>query len=219
MSRRGLGLQWARRGRGDVDGDRETACLEARASAVVSMRSALLLRDGLGEGGGRRTGRLLCLRVLRLRSLLFLAAGSRDSSLRRPRCSGLNEVMRRRVMRSPSRLCREPADDTESMDAERLLRFPFTSCFWRRGGGERERLARPLVEMVETESTDSDLLLLLLRLRDRLRPCLPARSSSFFLRMSSATPFLRTRSLGISVVSLGLSWGLSSCCVRDGRDL
>lgn len=99
------------------------------------------------------------------------------------------------------------------MDTERLLRFPPASCFWRRGGGERE--GERLVEIVETESAEEDLE----RERDLLRPVVRPRSSSFFFRMSSATPFLRSSSLGTSVVSLGLSCGLRSCCVRDGRDL
>ena len=121
--------------------------------------------------------------------------------------------MRRRVLRSRSSWCRESSEDRESIDTERLLRFPFASCFWRRGGGERD--GERFVEIVDTESAEEDLLLLLLR----FRPVVRARSSSFFLRMSSATPLLRTRSLGTSVVSLGLRDGLRSCWVRDGRDL
>lgn len=156
----------------------------------------------------RLEARLSCLPPLLLLSFALPAR----ASLRRPRCSGLNELMRRLVLRSGP-LRRESTEARDSMDTERLLRFPRVSFLWRRGGGERER--ERFVEMVDTESIEEDRLLLLLRLRPVARP----RSSSFFLRMSSATPFLRTRSLGTSVVSLGLSDGLSSCWVRDGRDL
>jgi hypothetical protein len=158
----------------------------------------------------RLEARLSCLPPLLLLSFALPAR----ASLRRPRCSGLNELMRRLVLRSRP-LRRESAEARDSMDTERLLRFPRVSFFWRRGGGERERERERFVEMIDTESIEEDRLLLLLRLRPVARP----RSSSFFLRMSSATPFLRTRSLGTSVVSLGFSDGLSSCWVRDGRDL
>lgn len=160
----------------------------------------------------RLEARLFCLPPL---LLLSFALPSR-ASFRRPRCSGLNELLRRLVLRSRP-LRRESTEARDSIDTERLLRFPRVSFFWRRGGGERERERERFVEMVDTESIEEDLLLLLLLLR--LRPAVRPRSSSFFLRMSSATPFLRTRSLGTSVVSLGFSDGLSSCWVRDGRDL
>ena len=62
--------------------------------------------------------------------------------------------------------------------------------------------------MVETESADD-----VESERARLR------SSSFFFKISSAMPFLRTSSSGTSVVSLGFSFGLSSCWVREGRAL
>ena len=202
----GLGLRSVLCGRGDLDPEVDNARLDPRSSAV-SMRSALLLLDRVRDVDIRLGFRLPCLPLLLLRSLDLLM--SREPP--RPRCSGLNEVMRRLVLRSRSPLCRESTEDRESMDTERLLRFPLASCFWRWGGGEREGLRLPFVEIVETESTEEDLLLLL----DRFLP----RSSSFFFKMSSATPFLRTRSLGTSVVSLGLSCGLRSCCVRDGRDL
>ena len=158
----------------------------------------------------RLEARLSCLPPLLLLSFALPAR----ASLRRPRCFGLNELMRRLVLRSGP-LRRESTEARDSMDTERLLRFPRVSFLWRRGGGERERERERFVEMVDTESIEEDRLLLLLRLRPVARP----RSSSFFLRMSSATPFLRTRSLGTSVVSLGFSDGLSSCWVRDGRDL
>lgn len=123
--------------------------------------------------------------------------------------------MRRRVFRSP--LAREWTDERESVDAERLLRFSRAWCFWRCGGGERER--ERLVDMVETESADEERDRE--RDRDRLWPAVRPRSSSFFLRMSSATPFLRSSSLGTSVevMSLGLRLGLRSCWVRDERGL
>jgi hypothetical protein len=113
--------------------------------------------------------------------------------------------MRRRVLRSPT-------GETGSRDRERLLRL-LRVLSLRRGEREGERL----VEMVETESSDEE------RERERLRRWLERlerpRSSSFFLRMSSAMPFLGSRSSGTVVVSVGFSWGFSSCWVRDGRDL
>jgi hypothetical protein len=136
----------------------------------------------------------------------------RDRVLRLPRSPGLNELMRRRVLRSVS------SGERESFESERRLRLlsalsPPRSegplCFLR-GGGERDLDGERLVEMVETESADD-----VERDRERLRP---DRSSSFFLRISSATPFLRRRSSGTSVVSFGFSLGLRSCCVREGRD-
>lgn len=181
------------------------------------MRSALLLLSLDPDVDARRNARLPCCRPPLL--LLSLVLASREPF--RPRCSGLNSLTRLRVLRSRALwwLWRDSTEDRESMLTERLLRFPLASCFfWRRGGGERD--GERFVEMVDTESADDDLLLLLLLLLLRLRPAvLRPRSSSFFLRMSSAMPFLRTRSLGTSVVSLGLSEGLSSCCVREGRDL
>lgn len=136
-----------------------------------------------------------------------------DLALRRPRSSGLKELMRRRVFLFASA---ELYDEYESIDTDRLLRFraalslflrdPCPSCF--RRGGDRDRESERFVEMVETESTDDV---------DNERARL--RSWSFFLNISSATPFLRTRSSGTSVVSLGCSFGLSSCCVREGREV
>jgi len=132
----------------------------------------------------------------------------RDLVLRRPRSPGLNELMRRRVLRS------EPSGGCESLDTERLLRLvsALSSLCFRRRGGDRDREGERLVEMVDTESADevdNDLE----RLRSR-----PERSCSFFFNISSATPLLRRRSSGTSVVSFGFSLGLRSCCVRDGRD-
>lgn len=66
----------------------------------------------------------------------------------------------------------------------------------------------------------------------RLRP----RSSSFFARISSATPFLisislvaglpyqsdtyfRNRSLGVSLVNFGTSLGFTSCWVLEGLEV
>jgi hypothetical protein len=131
-----------------------------------------------------------------------------DLVLLRPRSSGLKEVIRLRVFLSaPCDSC----DERESIETDRLLRLRKAlsscprcfgpSCF---RGGERDRF----VEMVETESADDV---------DSERPRL--RSSSFFFSISSATPLLRTRSSGTSVVSFGFRLGLSSCCVREGRDL
>lgn len=121
--------------------------------------------------------------------------------------------MRRRVFRSAP--C-APSEERESMETDRLLRFP--SAFASspldflpsslRLRGERDRDGERFVEIVDTESAedvDSE--------RERLR------SASFFFRISSATPFLPSNSLGTSVVSLGCSLGLRSCWVRDGRDL
>ena len=138
----------------------------------------------------------------------------RDLLLLRPRSpTGLNELMRRRVFLSLSLSReREPSDEWESMDIDRLARFPSAlsrapapCCFLRLGGDlEGERL----VEIVDTESTEDEE-----SERERLR------ASSFFLRISSATPFLRRSSLGTSVVSLGLSFGFKSCCVLEGREV
>jgi hypothetical protein len=114
--------------------------------------------------------------------------------------------MRRRVLRSPASGDAEPA---EGERLRRLVRALSSLCF-RRRGGERERDGERLVEMVDTESAEEE--------RDLERLPRPARSASFFLSISSATPFLRSRSSGTSVVSFGFSFGLSSCCVRDGRD-
>jgi hypothetical protein len=135
----------------------------------------------------------------------------RDRVRRLPRSPGLKELMRRRVLRSA------PDEERESLDTDLLLRFVSALassppwCFFRRGG-ERDRDGERLVEMVETESAEeveSDLE----RLRSRTD-----RSTSFFLSISSATPFLRSRSSGTSVVSLGFNFGFRSCCVREGRD-
>lgn len=120
--------------------------------------------------------------------------------------------MRRRVFLSWSR---KPSDECESMDIDRLARLPSAlsprprdagPSFLRRVGGDLD--GERLVEMVDTESADD-----VERERERLR------SASFFFRMSSATPFLRRRSLGTSVVSLGFSFGFKSCWVREGRDV
>jgi len=195
------------------------------------MGSALLDRDL--ETEYRRTGRLLSLLALLLCGLTLLLM-LRDTPplpcscdvcmradldldfdlvLRRPRSPGLKELMRRLVFLSATSDAR---DERESMDTDRLLRLrsPLSSsarclgpsCF--RRGGDRERERERVVDMVETESADDVE-------SDRAR----LRSSSFFFRISSATPFLRSRSSGTSVVSLGFSLGLSSCCVLEGRDL
>lgn len=135
-----------------------------------------------------------------------------DLDLRLPRSPGLKELMRRLVFRSSFS---EPSDKRESMETERLARLPSALssrprgaaplCFRRLGGDlDLERF----VDMVDTESADE-----VDNERDRLR------SSSFFFRISSATPFLRKRSLGTSVVSLGFSLGFSSCWVLEGRDV
>jgi hypothetical protein len=135
--------------------------------------------DAEGErdsGIDLRTGRLPCVS----RSLLRLLGSS--VSRARPRSPGLKELMRRRVLRSAT-------GETGSRDRERLLRL-LRVLSLRRGEREGERL----VEMVETESSDEE------RERERLRRWLERlerlerpRSSSFFLRMSSATPFLGSR--------------------------
>lgn len=151
--------------------------------------------------------------MLLLRSREARVLSLRSSVRGRPRCSGLKELRRRRVLRLRSLVWREVVEDCESVDRERLVRFPCASWAGRRGGGERE--GERLVEMVDTESAEDEGE----RERERLRAVVRPRSWSFFLRMSSATPFLRTRSLGTSVVSLGWSCGLSSCWVREGRDL
>lgn len=135
-----------------------------------------------------------------------------DLDLRLPRSPGLKELMRRLVFRSPFH---EPSDERESIEIERLARLPnvllswgdgaASSCFWRLGGDlDLERF----VDMVDTESADE-----VDSERERLR------SSSFFFRISLATPFLRKRSFGTSVVSLGFSLGLRSCWVLEGRDV
>lgn len=139
-----------------------------------------------------------------------------DLVLRRPRSPGLKELMRRLVFLSA---VSDTQDERDSMDTDRLLRLrsPLSlssprclgaSRFRRGGDRERERERERFVEMVETESADD-------AESDRAR----LRSSSFFFKISSATPFLRSRSWGTSVVSLGFSLGLSSCCVLEGRDL
>jgi hypothetical protein len=187
------------------------------------MRSRL--RDRERDGDGRRTALfprrcLLLLRewVSRLRcpatslwrgdscDISMRCDTERERVLRLPRSPGLKELMRRRVLRSPA------SGDAESAEGDRLRRLvrALSSLCFRRRGGERDREGERLVEMVDTESAEDE--------RDRERLLRPDRSASFFLRISSATPFLRSRSSGTSVVSLGLSFGLSSCCVRDGRD-
>lgn len=69
------------------------------------------------------------------------------------------------------------------------------------------------MEIVETEDADIDLdaprrdfPLGLSTDRDRLRP----RSVAFDAKISSAVPFLRSRSLGTSLVSFGASFGFLS---------
>lgn len=129
-----------------------------------------------------------------------------------PRSPGLNEDMRRRVWRSrgrsaldsrssmePDRLCRLAGDLPWRLEGIRTLRV------WRGGAGERE--GERVVEMVDTESTEED--------GDRER----RRVASFWLSRASASPRRCTSAWGTWVVSLGCSWGLSSCWVRDGRDL
>jgi hypothetical protein len=127
----------------------------------------------------------------------------RDLVLRRPRSPGLKELMRRRVLRSMA------SGDSEPTEGDRLRRLvsALSSLCFRRRGGDRDLDGERLVEMVDTESADETE-----RDLERFRSC------SFFLSISSATPFLRSRSSGTSVVSLGFSFGLRSCCVRDGRD-
>ena len=132
--------------------------------------------------------------------------------LRLPRSSGLKELKRRLVLLFS---LRAPSDDRDSIDTERRARLPkalsprprdVAPSLRSRGGGDLE--GERLVEIVDTESTDD-----VEGERDRLR------SSSFFFKISSATPFLRKRSSGTSVVSFGLSFGLRSCWVLEGRDV
>lgn len=179
-------------------GDADGSLLLARfsRSSTVPMRAALLLLSRL-RSTDTRLGLLLYPSPL-------LPALPSPSFRRRPRTSGLNELKRLLALRSRRTSISEP----EALD-ERPRRFPFSppllfSC--RRGDRERER---PFVEIVLTESVLSLLLL----------PPSLFRSTSFFARMSSATPFLRTRSVGTSVVSAGARRGLSSCWVREGRGL
>ena len=138
---------------------------------------------------------------------------ARDRRL--PLCSGLMELIRRRVWRSaPSIEC----CDSDEMDLRRLLlvmspprsdAFPSSMRL-----GDRDRDGERFVDMVDMESEsdadDSDL---------ERAPAFLRRSSSFSARILSARPFLRTRSLGTSSVSFGFSDGFRSCCVREGRDL
>ena len=239
----GLGLRsrplWY--GESDLEGSRFPECetpvlpfdsrLGGWFSSDVSMGSALLDRDL--EMEYRRTGRLLSLLALLLRDLILplMLRGALplafscdvcmradldldfDLVLRRPRSPGLKELMRRLVFLSA---VSDTQDERDSMDTDRLLRLRSSlslsslRCLGAlrfRRGGDRERERERFVEMVETESADD-------AESDRAR----LRSSSFFFRISSATPFLRSRSSGTSVVSLGFSLGLSSCCVLEGRD-
>jgi hypothetical protein len=119
------------------------------------------------------------------------------------------------VLRSTSFGEREPPDTDRLLRLASALSSPDREarlCL-RRLGGDRDREGERFVEIVDTESTeDTD------RDRERFRSR-PDRSSSFFFRISSATPFLRRRSSGTSVVSFGFSLGLSSCWVREGRDV
>jgi hypothetical protein len=232
-----------RYGEGDLDGARfaggdaphlplDAPLLGGMRSSDVSMGSGVLDRD-LDTERRRPAGRFLSRLVLLLRDLtlplilrsalpLAFSCGDFmradldldfDLVLRRPRSpGGLKELIRRRVFLSSTDSCGE----RESMDTDRLLRLRSAlsscprdfcpSCFRRRG--DRDREGERFVEIVETESADD-----MESERARLR------SSSFFFRISSATPFLRTRYSGTSVVSLGFSLGLRSCCVLDGRDL
>jgi hypothetical protein len=113
---------------------------------------------------------------------------------------------------------------SDADDTERLVRFfsPFppridgfpSSMRLTDRERDREREGERLLEMVETESSENGEMD-----REDPRRRFPPLSSSFFARISSATPFFRSKSLGTSVVSFGLSWGLRSCCVREGRDL
>lgn len=226
----------------------------------MSMRSRLLDRDRLGEK--RRFGPLpdllpFCRSLSRPVSMLCAMRGDLESDLdlRRPRSSGLNELMRRLVFlfllcetsgdresidierraRLPLDLrlprssglkelrrrlvllfsLRERSDECDSIETERRARLPSALSLRPRDEGPSIRLrggddleGERFVEIVDTESTDDVE-------GDRVR----LRSSSFFFKISSATPFLRRRSLGTSVVSFGLSFGLSNCCVLDGRDV
>lgn len=141
-----------------------------------------------------------------------------DLVLLLPRVSGLKELMRLLVLRA------SPSDMRESLETDRrrllvsaLLSSSFDDlpCFFR-CGGDRDREGERLVETVDTESTDDlDMDRERLRLWLDLRP----RSFSFAFKISSATPFLRNRSSGTSVVSFCLSLGFSSCCVREGREV
>lgn len=141
-----------------------------------------------------------------------------DLVLLRPRVSGLKELMRLLVLRAG------PSDIRESLDTEcRLLlvralllpSFAGPLCL-RRRGGDCEREGERLVDIVDTESSDDlDMDRERLRLRLQLRP----RSCSFAFKISFATPFLRKRSSGTSVVSFCFSLGFSSCCVREGREV
>lgn len=162
-----------------------------------------------------------CLRALRR----GLSSGDKsmrldvDLVLRRPLSAGLKELIRLLVLRSAL-----SGELTDAGDTERLARFSCPplprngdlSCSIRLG--DRDRDGERFVDMVEMESseydeTDRECL------RVELRPDFLPRSSSFFANISSATPFFRSKSFGTSVVSLGFSWGLRSCCVREGRDL
>ena len=139
----------------------------------------------------------------------------RDRVLRRPRGPGLKELIRRRVLRSKSSGEREPLDNDRLLLLVSALSSPDREarpCL-RRLGGDSDREGERFVEIVDTESTE-DMDRGLERFRSR-----PDLSNSFFFRISSATLFLRRRFSGASVVSLGFSLGLSSCWVREGRDV
>lgn len=138
----------------------------------------------------------------------------RDRDLLRPLCSGLMELNRRRVLRS--NLSGEWLDPDET-DLRPLLRSasPPRSdtlpSLTRLGDRERERF----VDIVETESESDTEDAERARLPNALRRC-----SSFSASVLSARPFLlRSKSLGTSSVSFGLSDGFRSCWVREGRGL
>jgi hypothetical protein len=130
----------------------------------------------------------------------------------RPRWSGLNELMRRRVLRPPLRceLCDSEEADRPRFPSASPLR-PGGICSFLAGEGERS------VDIVETESEEyeRDRLPVILRSRVGFRP----HASFFLARISSAMPFFTSSSFGTSVESFGLRSGFRSCCVREGRAL
>lgn len=141
----------------------------------------------------------------------------------RPRLETLVVDRRRRLLLGPCRLSTESSEEERD---ERLLRLGLPSagaslsalaggdCRGRFvvGGGDLDRV----VETVETElsdETEADLSDDLPSTRRRFL----ALSSATLASCSSATPFFCKSELGTSSDSLGISLGLSSCCVRDGR--
>jgi hypothetical protein len=108
----------------------------------------------------------------------------------------------------------------------------------------RRRESDALVEMVETESTDGDRSPVRRASTSRMRASSRSSSSLFFARPASLlassastifllhgvskvhwaqgsnvfeTHFASSSSFNFSLGSLGMSFGLRSCCVRDGR--